>query len=65
MSETQAQEQKITLTLTPEEVKEEQQTQLQNLEEEKQEEPKKGKTLEEMYQILSRTSICCRGWFRN
>ena len=28
----------------------EQQTQLQNLEEEKQEEPKKGKTLEEMYQ---------------
>lgn len=50
MSETQAQEQKITLTLTPEEVKEEQQTQLQNLEEEKQEEPKKGKTLEEMYQ---------------
>lgn len=50
MSETQAQEQKITLTLTPEEVKEEQQTQLQNLEEEKQEEPKKEKTLEEMYQ---------------
>lgn len=50
MSETQAQEQKITLTLTPEEVKEEQQTQLQNLEEEKQGEPKKGKTLEEMYQ---------------
>lgn len=50
MSETQAQEQKITLTLTPEEVKEEQQTQLQNLEEEKQEEPKKRKTLEEMYQ---------------
>ena len=31
-------------------MKEEQQTQLQNLEEEKQEEPKKGKTLEEMYQ---------------
>ncbi len=50
MSETQAQEQKITLTLTPEEVKEDQQAQLQNLEEEKQGEQKKGKTLEEMYQ---------------